>query len=207
MTAGQSAADMAAQVRREGRGGLLRRALRALGFTVAQDARTAAQAAYWEAGAVGERLTAETLQPLAQEGWKGFYDRAIPGARSANADHVLIEPAGTFAVLVDSKLWSARYPVGAVGGRLMHGRQDRDHCIRSVQFEADLVAKALGVRVAPIIAVHNAPVLGNGFEVRGVLVVPAARLVPVLQSGAGRRSPRAEALAAKAATVLPRYVR
>ena len=160
-----------------------------------------------EAGAVGERLTAQLLAPLAREGWYGLYDRAIPGADRANADHVLVPPCGRFVVLLDSKLWSAKQPVHAFDGRLQHGTEDRSGCIRSVRFETDLVARALNVPVLPIIAVHNAPVAGDGFVVDRVKVIPADRLLSVLRGVAGRRSPAAAELAARANAVLPRYVR
>jgi hypothetical protein len=143
-------------------------------------------------------------------GWEVLHDRAIPGARKANADHVLVSP-GARVFLVDSKLWSAGYPVHESGGTLWHGKAgrkqaDRSQSVRSVLYEADLVARAVGVPVQPVIAVHNAPVAGNGFFVQDVPVVPAVRLVEVLRGNDGPRSAGAVALAAAVIRTLPSYL-
>jgi hypothetical protein len=114
--------------------------------------------------------------------------------------------------LVDSKLWSARHAVHAVGGTLWHGpagrkQADRSKSVRSVLYETGLVSKALGVPVQPVIAVHNASVAGDGFFVQEVPVVPAVRLVEVLVGNDGPRDPGAAAvLARRAVDVLPPYL-
>lgn len=166
--------------------------------------RADARAAACEAGAVGEQRTAVLLQALEARGWVVLHDRAIPGARSANADHVLISP-GARVFLVDSKLWSGQWPVHGEGGRLWHGRAARDQSVRSVRYEAGLVGRAVGVDVQPVIAVHNAAVDGGGFVVEGVPVVPADRLVEVLAGNDRPRRPGAVRLAERAAVVLPEY--
>jgi hypothetical protein len=107
--------------------------------------------------------------------------------------------------LVDSKLWSAKWPVHGEGGRLWHGRVPRDQAVRSLLYETDLVGRALGVPVQPVIAVHNAPVAGGGFFVQGIPVVPAGRLVEVLRGNDGPRDPGALRLARHADAALPRY--
>jgi hypothetical protein len=153
---------------------------------------------------VGEQRTALLLAPLETAGWRVLHDRAIPGARAANADHVLVSP-GARVFLVDSKLWSARYPVTGTGGRLWHGRVDRGRAVRSLLYEARLIGRALGVPVQPVIAVHNAPVAGGGFFVEGIPVVPADRLVGVLLGNDGPRAGGALWLAQLAARRLPPY--
>lgn len=198
---------MAAMVRREGRRGPWRLFLALLGLD-RQGARVEALAGRWEAGAVGEQRTAELLEPLGREGWRGLHDRALPTGR-ANVDHVLIPPSGAFVVNVDSKLWSQRRgPVGVSrDSRLVHGGLDRQAAIRAVLHESRCVGAALGVPVVTVIAVHSAPVVGSRFRVEGVEVVQASLLVPLLRSLAGvpdRR--RAGVLAARADRVLPRYV-
>jgi hypothetical protein len=168
--------------------------------------RADARAAACDAGAVGEQATAALIRPLEMAGWTVLHDRAIPGARKANADHVLVSP-GARVVMVDSKLWSGWYPVHAVGGRLMHGRMDRHRSVEAVLYETGLISRALGVPVQPLIAVHNAPVAGDGFLVGGVPVVPAVRLVELLRGNDGPVDRAAAGvLARRAVEVLPPYV-
>lgn len=212
-TAGWSAAEKAAQVRREARGGPLRRLARALGLDPAA-ARTEAVAGRWEAGARGEEMTAALLAPLGQEGWGGFYDRALPSGR-ANFDHVLVPPGAGLVVLVDSKLWSRKR--GSVArtdrGGLVHGREDRSGAVRSLGYEARVLGRELAregcrVRVAAVMAVHSAPVAGGRFMLEGgITVIEAPGLTGLLRSWAGVPDPAAfDELAAAADRVLPRYV-
>ncbi|GHJ34285.1 hypothetical protein TPA0910_87180 [Streptomyces hygroscopicus subsp. sporocinereus] len=201
-SAGERAAALRAQAVPRG---LRRRFLAAVGMD-RKGARLTAEAGRWSAGEEGERRTAALLAPLAAEGWAGFYDRRIPGAHSANADHVLIAPSGR-VFLGDSKMWHARARVRALRGRLVHGDVDKDRQVDGVLFEAGLVGRALGTAVTPIIAVHNAPVDGGGFVLRNVPVIPADRLVELLRRNAGRPDPAAaRAVALRANAALPRYV-
>lgn len=206
MSAGSSAGQQAAALRAQAvPRGLKRRVLAAVGMD-REGARLEAEARSWGAGEVGEQRTAAMLAPLGREGWAGFYDRRIPGLDRANADHVLISP-GARVLLVDSKMWHARARVRVVRGRLVHGDVDKDGQVDGVVTEARLVGQALGIAVTPIIAVHNAPVDGGGFIVRGVPVVPADRLVELLRRNAGRPDPvAARELALLADRKLPRYV-
>lgn len=201
--AGESVGRWAEQQRADARRGVWRRLLTALGVTV--HTRVAdAQAASCDAGRVGERWTAVLLQPLEAVGWIVLHDRQIPGAHSANADHVVISP-GARVFLVDSKLWSKRGTVHVRDGQLWHGEWQRGRSVRSLLFEAGLVERALRVPVQPLIAVHNAPVQDGGFFVEGIPVVPAARLEQVLCMNDGPRDAGARRLAVQAARVLPRY--
>ncbi|MFF8910593.1 nuclease-related domain-containing protein [Streptomyces olivaceoviridis] len=201
--AGGSATRWGEEQQAAARKGLWRKLLAILGLSPAAR-RADARAANCEAGAVGEQRTAALLQPLEAAGWTVLHDRSIPGARRANADHVLVSP-GARVFLVDSKLWSSRYPVHAAGGTLWHGRVDRSRSVTSVLYETDLVARAVRVPVQPVIAMHNAPVNGNGFFVQGVPVVPASRLVEVLVGNDGPRSLAAGRLAETAVRTLPPY--
>lgn len=207
-SAGSSAGQRAAALRAQAiPRGLKRRFLAAVGMD-REGARLAAEAGRWEAGKEGERRTAALLVPLGREGWAGFYDRRIPGLDRANADHVLVAPSGR-VFMPDSKLWHARdgARVHAVQGRLKHGDVDKDRQIDGALNEARLIGRALGVEVTPLIAVHNAPVDGTGFILRGVPVVPADRLVELLRRNAGRSNPAAaRKVALLADRVLPRYV-
>jgi hypothetical protein len=178
-----------------------------LGVT-AHTRRADAQARAWDAGAKGEADTVGLLSVLEREGWRVLHDRAIPGARTANADHVLVSP-GARVFVVDSKLWSAKAPGGLVrpvGDRLMHGDRVDGRSIGSVRFEADMVSRALGVPVQPLIAVHRAPVAGQGFILQDVPVVPAGRLVELLRGNDGPHVAGAVHLAQLAADRLPPYI-
>lgn len=204
-TAGGSADRWGEEQQAAARKGLWRWFLAALGLSPAAR-RADALAADCHAGAVGEQRTAALLRPLEGVGWLVLHDRAIPGASRANADHILVSPGGRL-FLVDSKLWSRRYPVYERAGTLWHGQADRGQSVRSVLYEADLVARAVGVVVQPVIAMHNAPVAGGGFFVRDVPVVPAVRLVEMLQGNDWPRdAAAARALARRARTVLPPYL-
>lgn len=206
-TAGGSAAQHAAHLRAGAQRGLWRRLLAVLGFRTVS-ARTAAEAAAWDAGAAGEAWTGRLLAELQLHGWWVLHDRSLPGAMRANADHVVISPAAR-VFLVDSKLWSARTgPVHAVGGQLRHGSYDRGQAVRSVVFERTLVARALRLpesAVTALIAVHRAPVAEGGFFVGDVPVIPADRLVTLLTANDGARDPGAVLLAQAADRVLPPY--
>jgi hypothetical protein len=72
-TAGRSAAARARQLRRAHP--WWHRILTVLGF--AQPDREAAR---YDAGAAGERRTAQLLAPLVHQGWHVLHDRAIPAA-------------------------------------------------------------------------------------------------------------------------------
>ncbi|MEU3399391.1 nuclease-related domain-containing protein [Streptomyces filamentosus] len=179
-----------------------------------------AHAARWDAGAEGERRTAVTVQALAAEGWFGLFDRAIPGLRVANADIVLITPAGNVLV-VDAKLWHRRAEVRTDGRSLHHGDKDYSCALRSLRVEKARIQEALQdalrkqghsleqvrrLSVTALIAMHNAPVAGGGFTVDGIRVVPAERLLPVLRGLVGTPDPMwSGTVAAVASTTLPRY--
>ncbi|NUS25083.1 MAG: NERD domain-containing protein [Streptomyces sp.] len=202
--AGSSAEGWARQLRADARRGVWRRVLSMLGIT-AHTRRADAQAADCDAGAKGEQMTAALLAPLALAGWTVLHDRAIPGARKANADHVVVSP-GARVFLVDSKLWSAKTGLVRVeGGRLWHGRRYADKAVDSLLFEQVMVSRALRAPVQPVVVVHNAVVAGGGFKVREVPVVPASRLVELLRANDEPVNPGALWLAQTAAAVLPPY--
>ncbi|MFE1785815.1 hypothetical protein ACFW9F_25390 [Streptomyces sp. NPDC059506] len=110
---------------------------------------------------------------------------------------MLVAPCGR-VVNVDSKLWSARGVVRLGRGRLWHGQADRTAALGVVLHESRLVSRAVGARVETVVVVHNAPMVGGGLAVDGLL--------PLLRSLAGRPDPgRARAVAERATAVLPRY--
>lgn len=209
MTAGWSADAWAAEA---GRLRWWQHIVAAVGVETPGMARGRSLAARRRAGAEGERRTAQLVTLLAAEGWYGLYDRVIPGMGRANLDHLWITPCGR-AIGCDSKLWSARPDRGGgevrmVRGRLVHGSRDVDGQVDTARRETNAVSRVLGVPVVSLIAVHQAPVRpASGFEVRGVFVVPAPRLLEVLRANAGRSDPaKARRLAERAAARLPAYV-
>ncbi|MEZ7007857.1 nuclease-related domain-containing protein [Streptomyces sp. AD55] len=202
--AGRSVSRWGQQQRAAARKGLWRALTARLGLNPAAR-RADARAAACTAGAVGEQRTAALLSVLEPEGWLVLHDRAIPGARTANADHVLVSP-GARVFMVDSKLWSGKWRVRTAGGSLLHGQADRNQSLRSALYETELISRVLGVSVQPVIAVHNAPVDEGGFIVSGVPVVPADRLVEVLRGNDGPVSMEAAWLGARTAWRLPEYL-
>jgi hypothetical protein len=91
-----------------------------LRFRVSGDTRA------WRDGARGERATARLLRRLARHGVVVFHDVAIPGT-PANADHVVIGPAGV--VLVDSKRYTGRVWQGP-DWRVWHNQSSMDRPLR-----------------------------------------------------------------------------
>ncbi|MFE7268197.1 nuclease-related domain-containing protein [Streptomyces sp. NPDC057592] len=130
----------------------------------------------WAKGSAGEVATARLLAPLARRGYAVLHDRSIPGSK-ANLDHLV---AGLFgAVLVDSKNWqSKKSRITITGGLLRYGRYDQTRALQTVVWEAQQAAKALGVPVRPIIAVHGAkvPAPRGRTELHGVTVIEAKKL-------------------------------
>lgn len=136
----------------------------------------------WASGAAGEQATARLLAPLARRGYCVLHDRAVPGSK-ANLDHLV---AGLFGVAyVDSKHWrSKRSRIVVNGGLLRYGAYDQTRALQTVMWEAQQAARALGVSVRPIIAVHGAkvPAPRGRMELHGVTVVEAKRLRGLLES-------------------------
>lgn len=169
-------------------------------------------AARYQAGAEGERRTAEHLDLLTAEGWSIFHDRALPTG-STNVDHMGVDPDGRVYV-IDAKLWSSRYPVTVYGSRLLHGGKDVTARLEGLRRGARAVADVLGVPVVPVIALHGAPLRAGGRPARelvldGIRIIPAERLTAVLRQALPRRPlpgqrTRAE-LAAHIARALPPY--
>ncbi|MDT0377282.1 nuclease-related domain-containing protein [Streptomyces sp. DSM 42041] len=195
--AGASAANRARQIRTPAV-----RLADALGITT----RRGRQAARWQAGADGERRTADRLQPLTDQGWTLLHDRALPSSR-ANVDHLAISRRGV-VVLVDSKRWSARYRLHTARDRLLHGTRDVTHRLDGLHHEASTVAELLGTAVLPVAVIDGAPVAGGELRHRGVLIVPADRALAVLQR-LDRTTPSpavpGRTLARRADRLLPHY--
>jgi hypothetical protein len=153
----------------------------------------------WRDGARGERATARRLRRLHRRGYAVFHDVAIPGT-PANADHLVIGPAGV--ILVDSKRYAGTV-WQTVDGRVWHNGYPMDQQLRAVQLEAGVIGRALGVPVRPLVSVHGARVASGGLQAGVVEIVPAGRLPGMLRHR-GRQLGEAEvaALVARALAVL-----
>lgn len=163
-------------------------------------------ASNFEAGAVGERLTAKLLAPLLREGWHILHDRTIPGGQ---IDHVLVSPDGLFVITLDTKMWSRLKGMLDVTSynRLVHGDADRHKAITGVKWQADCAASLLVVPAYPVIVMHSAPVAGGLVQAAGVPVVAPGGLLELLRALPKGRPDRQRArlLAAAVQRKLPAY--
>ena len=138
----------------------------------------------WQTGAAGEVRTGQLLEPLAAEGFRILHDRKIPGARSANIDHIAIGPPGVF--VVETKSYSGSLQIRGdeifVAGRRKNGWIDEvNREAAAVQTMLGAEMAALGLTLSPIICVHRADLPWFKSEVRGVRVVGGKDLVARLR--------------------------
>lgn len=211
MTARNSAAARAEELRASARLGVWRRVLSWLGLNPAAR-RADAQAALWAHGAAGEEATVAMLRELEAQGWHVRHDLRIPGRRF-NLDHVLVSPCGTAVVVLDSKAWDRRRVTSYTAGRVLCGAEDRHKQVVAVAGYARMVAAATGLptgNVLPLVVVHGSPVAGGFLSVpvgEGVVhVVGPAYLVPSLRDAPSLPDVfRAGALAGHVFTVLRPY--
>ncbi|MBD3550832.1 NERD domain-containing protein [Streptomyces sp. SP18CM02] len=215
MTARNSAAVQAAEMRARARRGVWQRLLAALGVRTGRVRRADAVAARWEHGAAGEAATARLVAPLVAQGWGIRHDLRMPGSR-ANLDHLLVSPCGTAVVVLDSKHWHRGRTTMLVGGRVHCGDDDRQDQVDAVARYAARVSRTLelpGVVVWPLLVIHGSPTAGGRLEARApdwdgvVHVLGPARLVPTLAAAPKAHDPaRAAAVAARVDRVLLPYV-
>jgi hypothetical protein len=153
----------------------------------------------WRDGARGERATARLLRRLPRHGYTVFHDVAIPGT-PANADHVVIGPAGV--VLVDSKRYAGRV-WQSPNGRVWHNHYPMDRPLRALRLEAAAIQRALGARVRPLVCVHGAHVDFAGLTAGDIDILPKGRLPGVVAAAPPRLSQtEVAALVAHARAVL-----
>ncbi len=111
----------------------------------------------WATGAEGEERTADSLDPLATEGYVIFHDRKIPMSR-ANIDHLVIGPTGVFVVETKNVAGDLRVRGDEVriGGRRV---ALVDEVRGEVEAAWNAVAPVLapkGLNVVPIVCAHRA---------------------------------------------------
>jgi Nuclease-related domain len=131
--------------------------------------RPSEQSRTWQRGAQGERCTARLLDRLTRDGYTVFHDLAVPGS-PANVDHLVIGPSGVF--VIDSKQWTGSVHQGA-DGLAWHNHYRLDRTLETVRWEAQVIGRLLGTRIAALLCVHGAHVHGGGLHAQGVAIVPA----------------------------------
>jgi Nuclease-related domain len=131
--------------------------------------RPSEQARTWRRGAHGERRTARLLDRLTRDGYVVFHDLAVPGS-PANLDHLVIGPTGVF--IIDSKQWTGSVQQGP-DGLAWHNHYRLDRTLETVRWEAQVIGRLLGTRIAALLCVHGAHVHGGGLHAQGVAIVPA----------------------------------
>ena len=99
-----------------------------------------------------------------------FHDLAVPGNTSANVDHLVIGPTGVF--VIDSKQWTGSVYQSA-DGLAWHNHYPLDRTLDTVRWEAQVIGRLLGTRIAALLCVHGAHVHGGGLNAQGVAIVPA----------------------------------
>jgi hypothetical protein len=123
-----------------------------------------------ERGATGEEQVGGLLETLASEGWSVIHDASFG---HGNVDHILIGPAGVFAVETKS------HP-GPITVRQIHGAT-----LEQARSEQRAIERITGEPVEPLIVYSRAWVDRPLARRKGVRIVPARMLVSYLE----RQSP------------------
>ncbi len=160
-----------------------------------------------------QRRTRRRLRRLARAGYRTLNTRGLPGSPEL-IDHLLIGPAGVFAV--DSERWDRRLPVRTTqGGGLYHGPFSQTNRLQHARWEASqasrLISLQLGreLRVQPAMAIYGPTVPWTVVEIAGVDVFSGRRLRRYFRAQARARGPQRldtaeiERIEAAAASALP----
>lgn len=134
----------------------------------------------WQIGADGEVRTGRLLETLEAVGFRILHDRKIPGARTANVDHIVIGPPGIY--VVETKSYKGSLQIR--GNEIFVAGRRKNGWIDEVNREAAAVRIALadellahGWKVTPIICVHRADLPWFRSEVQDVRIVSGNDLV------------------------------
>jgi hypothetical protein len=132
----------------------------------------------WRRGAAAERRTGRCLARLDPACFHVLHDRALPGVRRYNLDHLIVGHTGVYAVAsrrwpfyvrlrADDRLWVGARPVT----RLLAMTR------RAARIVSDRLTDELGqhVGVSPIIAVHGPRLPQAGIRFDGVTLQRAKR--------------------------------
>lgn len=131
-------------------------------------------------GASGEEHVGGLLEALAREGWQVIHDASFG---RGDVDHVVIGPPGAFTV--ETKSHPGPIVVGRVHGALL----------RQAHAQRELLERAAGVPVEPLIVYSRAWVDRPLAQRKGVRVLPARMLLRYLRE----REPRLSAQEIEAA--------
>jgi hypothetical protein len=130
-----------------------------------------------------QRRTRRKMVPLRAAGYEILHARAIPGSDSV-IDHLLIGPAGVFAV--DSELWDRRLPVRVTAGSpkssgvLYHGPFSQSPRLAHARWEAAQAASLIGaelqheISVKPTMVIYGPKISWGVANLRGVEVFSGA---------------------------------
>lgn len=124
-----------------------------------------------------QRRTAYRLRGAQRKGHRVLHACALP---EGELDHLVVEPDGVHALL--SRKFDRRIPITTKYGDLLHGPDSQvpllDHARRQADQAARLLSDAIGrpIRVRPALVVYGARVPWKVLALRGVDVLPAARL-------------------------------
>ncbi len=135
-----------------------------LAKVVGTDSPTARQVAIKQEGLAAELASGAALAHLPR-GYRVMHDLALPGARTANIDHLIIGPTGI--VVVDTKVYGG--PTNSVGVGYLHGRfaaqdsrgglRDLTESITQILWAARAVSQALGgLSTRAVMLIHHADV-------------------------------------------------
>jgi hypothetical protein len=132
----------------------------------------------WRRGAAAERRTGRRLARLDPACFHVLHDRALPGVRRFNLDHLVVGHTGVYAIA--SRRWPFYVRLRA-GDRLWAGARPVTRLLamtrRAARITSDCLTDELGqhVGVSPIIAVHGPRVPAAGIRFDGVTLQGAKR--------------------------------
>jgi hypothetical protein len=129
----------------------------------------------WGRGAAGEELVGEVLNGLRERGWFALHDVQLS---RGNIDHVLIGPAGIFAI--ETKSHRGRLRAGAIDPAML----------KQAYAQAKSLERITGLRAIPLLVFSNAYLTPAVSRRNGVVILPARMLAKHLQKRGGTIPPK-----------------
>jgi hypothetical protein len=143
----------------------------------------------WGRGASGEELVGQVLDGLRDSGWFALHD---VNSGHGNIDHVLVGPAGIFAVETKSHR-----------GRIHVPKLDQG-MLRQAYAEAKHIERITGLRTEPLLVFSNAYLIPAVSCRTGVTILPARMLAGHLKRRSGNvPAARVEEVYTRLANALP----
>ena len=128
----------------------------------------------WGRGASGEELVGEALEGLSERGWFALHDVQLD---HGNTDHVLVGPAGIFAI--ETKSHRGRLRAAAIDSQML----------KQAYAQAKSVERITGLRAVPLLVFSSAYLIPAVTERRGVVILPSRMLVNHLRKRGGTIPP------------------